>query len=73
MSILPVTMPMSKQRARLSHSCLSVSVCVPFNCSAGIRDAAGVGHFSHHVSRVADLCGSGLDICLPVDEEENSK
>lgn len=61
-----------KQCARLSHSCLLVCVCV-CNCSAGIRDAAGVGHFSHHVSRVADLRRSGLDICLPMDEEENSK
>lgn len=50
------------------------SSITPFcGCSARPGDAAGVGHLSHHVSRLAGLRGGRLDLCLPLDEEENSK
>lgn len=47
-------------------------LCVS-DCSAGTGDAAGLGHLSHHLSRVAGVRSSSLDFCLPVDEEEDCK
>lgn len=62
-----------KLLARCYFLHLYVCVCVFFNRSARVGDAARVGHLSHHFSRVAGLCSGGLDIRLSLDEEKNSK
>lgn len=44
-----------------------------FTLSAGPGDAAGLGHSPDLVGWISGLCSTGLDLRLPVDEEENSK
>lgn len=41
--------------------------------SVGPGDAPSMGHRPHHPGRLSGVCCSGLDLCLPLDEKENSK
>lgn len=47
--------------------------CVSVPRSVRPGDAPSMGHRPHHPGRLSGVCCSGLDLCLPLDEKENSK